>query len=261
MEAANNCDWLPTLVVGIATIIGLIGVAFITLWQTNRQIKNQNKQMHRPYLILSAYKFDECASVEHSREDVKQKENIIYTHEAFKRLKTKKIELYPCTYHITFTYNNKGVGPALNLCIYDVHSSQFIDNITDIYTWDNVKIKGLRSVYLSGDVLDENKIVSSFDYLLNVNSVVTEKSDLILFYSDLNQNIYSMLITIDTHTPIEIEKKKEKGDTSKYIICSSKVKMEITVFSEDSMKFRKRLSELGVNLNEIRKHYRSEIIN
>lgn len=238
-------DWLPTLIVGIATIIGLIGVALITRKQTDRQIENQNKQIHRPYIHIELADYDapnkkimnglKTIYVVCSRNFVTIKENMISDVELLK-------------YDLNLIAKNTTENIALSIWIYDCYNKKKIYAGGVECSWQTEQ-KPIEKAYFSPikilplDVF-ENHI--QVQYLKQVNEISNEQFDyamLMIFYTDMHGNIYKTLIRI------RFEVVEGQLYRPKYI-----------EYFERSKAFRQALMDCNVDEKKIEEEYYKDVL-
>jgi len=156
----------------VPSVVSAATIVFVVI-NTSRQIKNQNKESHRPYLrILDVNDSDEDSL--NSYLSVKDNEELNSEREPVKT----KIKII-----------NMGYGPSTNILLLG-----FAHTFTSRAGVDEKKKTGeLFSVLDVG--LSEDSIIK-VTLISNDNSTNTTY-DLMLFYTDLNKNIYSTMLLIE----------------------------------------------------------------
>jgi hypothetical protein len=169
-----NRDWIIPAI----AIIVQIAMIFFIVKNTNRQIKNQNKELHKPYIVVENFSTKLAESPPNN-----YNEYSIYN-------ALKKLNDYPSGINSIFEIKNVGYGLATNIMFYGI--SETIAHRLDIDKEDDVQY--FFTKYLSHDDVNNMEIMVS-PKQVDSNYLPTT-FNLMMFYSDLNFNIYSTLISI-----------------------------------------------------------------
>lgn len=195
----------------IGIIVSALAIVFIN-WNTSKQIRNQNdninkqinnknRESHRPYLLNDKVEKTTVTKlvdlVEKEKFDFAVMFGINELYKADEDEKEGKTDLIRCYIHSIFKIKNIGYGIAKYIWIESIDDKIEVSACNDkdsLVTSSNVKIEYVQE--------DEKPDIELKAYAkIKVEKTNSEEgwsySDhlyLLLFYSDLNNNIYSMLI-------------------------------------------------------------------
>jgi hypothetical protein len=167
-ETTKSIDWILPL---IAIVVQVVAIFFIVR-NTNKQIKNQNKESHRPYLRV--INFEEV------------EEEFMNSYLAVKNNEDTRNEVK--TIHGEVWIRNLGYGTATNIFLLGFDKTV----CTKAGIEEKVKTGETFSVLDLG--LSENKAIETS--LRSNNNSSDTTYDFMLFYTDLNKNIYSTMLLI-----------------------------------------------------------------
>ena len=253
-EAILDLQTLGVWFGGLGTFVAVIFV----VRNTNKQMGNQNKQMHRPYIIVNIPKrFDISEGIKYVKQihkiDLKGENefpvrNVVLSRNYAMKLRISKdisenneIEFTGLSLKLI----NKGNGIATNIWGYDLYSKEVINTYWDFEYQDKESDKFL-DVAMCFQGIDKNESTNA-DMILayNVKKQEHDKKpdkdeiDVIIVYTDILENIYMTLFSIEF----------------KYFFNSSKksydYKEAFFVYSSESKAFKDYLSVHNVSEKEI----------
>lgn len=200
---------LQTVGIWVGSLGTVAAIVFVVI-NTNRQIKNQNKESHRPYISIS------------SLSDITSHDPITYekTYNPYYEVKTYNIIknqiLDNINAKIVFTIKNMGYGIARDIRIYSLdsdkdsikHKFRQTESVSSVTMLDIINGKSKKILfdihyhckqYKHFGKVTNGKVKSVFDY----NS--RDYCNFVLFYSDLNDNIYSTVFSLsfNCHGPFQ----------------------------------------------------------
>jgi hypothetical protein len=173
----------------ILTIASIIVPVFATIYTGYIRIKNENKESHKPYLILG--EIEKIYNVNRFvyflaiiGEKFKKKSNATEIEELSKE---------ESNINISLALKNIGYGVASNIKFYDLNTASQIIGLQESSKTINQK------KFTTFDIPKDNeKKVQTCLITEKENDVVMEESHCILcIYQDLNENIYDFIIGID----------------------------------------------------------------
>ncbi len=236
----DSSNFTNDLGIWVGSIGTLVAIYFVVR-NTNKQIDNQNKQMHRPHI-------DICFS----EDDTKTEDDKGTTKFSYKLCSQSYIEnrrnnekaKKPCKYSLNIKATNVSSNLALNIWLYDcLNKSRMYATNTEV-SWATekkpiekdqfspIKILPSKSLERQIQVLYSEEIDEPFDY-----------SVLMFFYSDIYGNTYKTLISVR----FEVEEKQLYRP--KY--------ME---YFEGSKAFVHVLKDLNIEVNELDKEYYKKLL-
>lgn len=165
---SENLFWIVPSLISAATIV------FVVV-NTNKQIRNQNKESHRPYLKF--FDINDC------------NEDFFNSYIAVKNNEGKNTE--EKTVYTKIEIKNVGYGIATN-----IHLLGFANTV--------ISKAGIEEKRETGKLFSVLDIGSSEESIIKITLASNENStnttyDLMLFYTDLNKNIYSTMLLIEVN--------------------------------------------------------------
>lgn len=174
----------------LLTMMSIVIPVFATLYGVQGRIKNENKEKHKPYIILdsikSLTKLDEyryhLAAVGRNYREKYPNYNI------------NKIDNTDII-DVEFVLKNIGYGVASNLRFFDLLTGEMIYGAQSSNKEGNQKLFTTLDVASSEEKKVQCKIIS---YVENNKEIVTEDHiRLLCVYKDLNDNQYDVIISIN----------------------------------------------------------------
>ena len=163
-------------------------------WHTvNNRIKNENRENHKPYLALKKVSDIETIN-KYKYYLILIGKNYLQSHE---NIDLSKLQLSENDKDISVSLSieNIGYGVATNIKLYNLLTGTAIDGMQEKQENKNQKLFTTFDIASSFEKQVEARIVSS---ILDVDGVVVEDHNRILcVYKDLNNNIYSFIISIN----------------------------------------------------------------
>lgn len=240
-------SWLPRdgykfnfdSIIGASGILFSLGAIIGVIWSTNRQIKNQNKESHRPYIAITG-----LPDITKQEDKLLRKEyctcDKITTDKVIKNsvLKTTDGKRVLCISNIGYgvahdvkiisLYNNKdahykvfklAIDDALRDTI-DVPNGESVELLLDItYSVNKLKQVGKPKAGKAAYVYDYN----SKDFC-----------DFAICYRGLNENMYCTIVSI---------------------MIDYSGSFTYTYYSEKTVKFNKKLEEYNIKYDHIKQNY------
>lgn len=228
---------------GMVALIAILGVS----WNTNRQIENQNKQMHRPYLKMSTINFSKERLETTNYLDLWSKNStpirigVRITKGGFGNL--------PCIY-LDLKMENTGIGLATNIAFYNVYSKKFTSRVLG-YTLTQGTGVALRAGYYSSIRIKKDRDeVIKFKLTYNLEErfpdIFEDYASGILIYSDINNNIYKTIISYSINKNIKVNE------------C---INIDYTEHPSETIQFREFLSSKSIDENKVEKLYKEQFTN
>jgi len=212
-ETTKSIDWILPL---IAIVVQLIAIFFIVR-NTNNLIKNQNKEQHKPYLVVKSF-------------NTKLKDappNLYNEYSIYNS--SEKYEDYPGGINSILKIKNIGYGLATNIVLYGINET--IAHRIEIDEEDEVQYYSVK--HISPSKMHDWEIMVS-PKKENTTFLSTTFS-LMMFYSDVNLNIYSTLISI-----------------------TMPGRSKITFHPQNSRNFKILLKEYQINYKKLLRRYKNE---
>lgn len=193
----NMHDWfswlssvfIPLIIAGITTVVNV----WLVNKNTNKQIKNQNKETYRPRLKLK--KVEQCVSNLNVVNYIKSND---YIEKMSEKLK------FRCKFNITL--ENIGYGFAHDVKFFNLISGK---RCIKRQTHDSRESKkGFSTIDINKNGKDD--IIFHTDFYFDQNKEewfpTMDKCYILVVYNDLNQNSYTMLIDIQLINVLKEEK-------------------------------------------------------
>lgn len=166
---------------------------FATLFTVNSRIKNENKENHKPYLALK--KVIDINDIDRFRYYLTLTgRNYLNEHKDFDISNIKLLEDEK-DISVNLSIENIGYGVATNIRFYNLLTGTQIDGTQDLIEDKNQKLFTTFDIAANADKQVQARILSK---ILNVENIIVEEHNRILcVYQDLNNNIYSFIISIN----------------------------------------------------------------
>ncbi len=221
----------------IGSIGTLLAIYFLAI-NTNRQIENQNKQMHRPFLDIKVSETNQENNLDNAcylclttttAEDEDKEKSQVYSQNRFYDFKIKNI----------------GSGPAVNIYFYDCCLKKFMPKIESReYVAKAPLIKSRMSPNRIGCGAKTTETIDLHYRCDKKEDWGYDTAIIIIFYSDINGNIYITMMAISLEF--------EDG-----ILIAE----EYYEYYEESIKFSKMVEKRGLRISEIKKEYIEKLWN
>ena len=223
-------DYVMILYILLPSLSILISI-FIGLYTVNRRVENENKESHKPYLVvdqidpLKEFHMEYYFLTFFGRNYLEQHKEICKSH-IFE-------EDPEHTFFVALGLKNIGYGVASDIRFYNLLTGKEI-----IGTQKNIKSKN-QKLFTTFDIATEQRkeIPVKMFFLLEEDEVIKEDHNRILcIYKDLNDHIYDAIITINMKTQ----------NTFDYFI-----------YQRTSRSYKKWITENKKQYKKIQKEYRN----
>ena len=172
----------------ILTILSIIIPVFATIYTGYIRIRNENKEGHKPYLVLGEIeKINEVNRFMYFLAVMGDKLKKVSPEEA------EELSKLDSTIKISLSLQNIGYGVASNIKFYDLESAKQIIGLQE--SSKTMNQKKFTTFDISKD--DEKKVQSCLINGRNEDNVNPEDYCILCIYQDLNENIYDFIIGID----------------------------------------------------------------
>lgn len=174
-------------------VCSMIITVFATLYTVSGRIRNENKEKHKPYLILS--KINQLDKIDEYKyyltmigRNYQEKEGLI----TLKKIENLKKDNYLA---VSLVINNIGYGVASNIKFYDLLSGNSIYGTQSSIKEKNQKLFTTLDLAINAETQVQSKVIS----ILNTNDQIEEIDHcrILCIYQDLNGNIYDFIISIN----------------------------------------------------------------
>ncbi len=172
----------------ILTIATIVIPVFATIYTGYIRIKNENREEHKPYLVLGPIeklfhldRFSYFFIVRGQRYKDKTEEEIL------------KLSQRDSHLQISLDLKNIGYGVASNIKLYNLSTAQPILGVQE--SSENINQKRFTTFDIPKDM--EKKVQMCIFVDEEEGMVVPEQHCILCVYQDLNQNIYDFIIGID----------------------------------------------------------------
>lgn len=167
---------------------------YATIFTVNNRIKNENRENHKPYLVLKRVSDIETIN-KYKYYLILIGRNYLLSHNNVDLSKLQLLE-NDKDISVSLSIENIGYGVATNIKLYNLLTGKAIDGMQEISENKNQKLFTTFDIASSFEKQVEARIVSTI--LNNDDGVVVEDHNRILcVYKDLNNNIYSFIISIN----------------------------------------------------------------
>lgn len=167
---------------------------YATIFTVNNRIKNENRENHKPYLVLKKVSDIETIN-KYKYYLILIGRNYLLSHDNVDLSKLQLLE-NDKDISVSLSIENIGYGVATNIKLYNLLTGKAIDGMQEISENKNQKLFTTFDIASSFEKQVEARIVSTI--LNNDDGVVVEDHNRILcVYKDLNNNIYSFIISIN----------------------------------------------------------------
>lgn len=171
--------------------LGLSILSLLAIWLTTaKQIKNQNKQLFRPYLDIEDFNLK-------SNEQKTGQKGILYFENYIKESKNNTISPAngtSCLVGLSMTIRNLGSGMARKIEMFNKSNHEKI--IYSIEKRQGENSKYINKSNLRTSVFKEEIFKIYVEYIRDEESEISDKATIILYYEDINGNLYSMEILL-----------------------------------------------------------------
>lgn len=226
----------------LVTLLGIILGVISVMWSTNKQIKNQNKENNKPYVIIQSSK-EELVFIESSNIN-----KINHAKEIGEAIAKKSIHVKKQAENYGFDENhyevkiklqlkNIGYGTAYNLQLQDVDDKLLIGGFSLARPYEKQSY-ALKKYLEKDDDCESIITICGSGINTNVGLDTADKIYISLIFTDLNSNIYLNLIEI-------------------MLFQSGEVFIES--FSYESYEFRYIVKQLNIDYKKLLKRYRKSI--
>lgn len=166
---------------------------YATIFTVNNRIKNENKENHKPYLALK--RVDDIDTIDKYRYYlILIGRNYLDIHSQFDINNVKLLENEK-DIAVNLLIENIGYGVATNIRFYNLLTGNPIDGAQEINENKNQKLFTTFDIASSAEKKVQARILSA---ILNQDGMNIEEHNRILcIYKDLNNNIYSFIISIN----------------------------------------------------------------
>ncbi|MDD2377509.1 MAG: hypothetical protein PHD10_00060 [Bacilli bacterium] len=218
--------WLNILL----PILSIFIPVFATVYTVNNRIKNENRENHKPYLILN--KIEAINSID------KFKYHLTPIGKNYqKSFPETNVDITETSndINVNLIINNIGYGVASNIKFYDLYTGEQVHG-----TQASNKEKNQRLFTTFDIASNDTKNIQAriINLVEEIDGVIIEDHNRILcIYKDLNDNIYNFIISIHI---------KSKGyyDFSAYQQSSSSYKRLIKEHKKDYREIRRKYTNL-----------------
>lgn len=167
---------------------------YATIFTVNNRIKNENRENHKPYLVLKRVSDIETIN-KYKYYLILIGRNYLLSHNNVDLSKLQLLE-NDKDISVSLSIENIGYGVATNIKLYNLLTGKAIDGMQEISENKNQKLFTTFDIASSFEKQVEARVVSTI--LNNDDGVIVEDHNRILcVYKDLNNNIYSFIISIN----------------------------------------------------------------
>lgn len=166
---------------------------YATIFTVNNRIKNENRENHKPYLALK--KVSDCDLIDKFRYYlILLGRNYLSTNGDI-NLNNVKLKENEKDIAVNLLIENIGYGVATNIRFYNLLTGKPIDGTQENSENRNQKLFTTFDIAANYEKQVQARIISS---IINDNNIAIEDHNRILcIYKDLNNNIYSFIISIN----------------------------------------------------------------
>lgn len=166
---------------------------YATIFTVNSRIKNENRENHKPYLVLK--KVSDIATIDKYKYYlILMGRNYLSSHNNIDLSQLKLLE-NDKDISVNLSIENIGYGVATNIKLYNLLTGKAIDGMQVMSENKNQKLFTTFDIASSSEKQVQARILSS---ILNQDDIIVEDHNRILcVYKDLNNNIYSFIISIN----------------------------------------------------------------
>lgn len=213
------------------TIAAVVYVAINANNQTAKQIKNQNKQMHRPYLMI------EKTAIGNTKYEFEIKPKNYYINLRINKESGEK----PHKVGRSFEIKNWGKGVATKILLYNYYDGKW-------GTRTNIRQKNIEAYDLKSykftyiDPIDPVEGVRKIKFNIDYTKSPLEYVYIFILYSDIHNNIYKVLFEIKVDEKQDITYRQYEDDRKSYEIA-------ISEFNKNEKRLIEAYDEYALNLN------------
>lgn len=172
----------------ILTILSILIPVYATIYTGHIRIRNENKEGHKPYLVLGAI------------EKITDVNRFVYflaiLSDKIKKVSPDEVEELSkknTNVNVSLALKNIGYGVASNIKFYDLETSKPIIGLQE--TSKTMNQKKFTTFDIQKD--REKKVQTCLINDDNENEIKEESYCILCIYQDLNENIYDFIIGID----------------------------------------------------------------
>lgn len=174
-------------------VCSMVITVFATLYTVSGRIKNENKEKHKPYLILS--KINHLQAIDEYKyyltiigRNYQEKEGLI----TLQKLENLKKNNY---LSISLVLNNIGYGVASNIKFYDLLTGEHIYGAQSSTKEKNQKLFTTFDIAMNNEKQVQAKVISVVKNNEQIEEI--DHCRMLCVYQDLNGNVYDFIISIN----------------------------------------------------------------
>ncbi len=166
---------------------------YATIFTVNNRIRNENKENHKPYLVLK--KVSDIDTIDKYKYYLMLiGKNYLLSHNNID-LSQLKLSENDKDISVNLAIENIGYGVATNIKLYNLLTGKVIDGMQELSENKNQKLFTTFDIASSFEKQVQARIVSSI--LSQDDMVIEDHNRILCVYKDLNNNIYSFIISIN----------------------------------------------------------------
>lgn len=174
-------------------VCSMMITVFATLYTVSGRIKNENKEKHKPYLVLN--KINQLEKIDEYKyhltiigRNYQEKEGLI----TLKKLENLQKENY---LSIQLVLSNIGYGVASNIKFYDLLTGNLIYGAQSSTKEKNQKLFTTLDIARNDEQEIQAKVISTIKNVEEIEEI--DHCRILCVYQDLNGNIYDLIISIN----------------------------------------------------------------
>ena len=161
----------------LVPIASMLITVFATVYTVSKRVENENKEKHKPYIILNNIEY------------LKQLDEFKY----YYRLKGKNVGEDKQKLNVLLLLENIGYGVASNIKFYNLITSEEIKGTQTLTNEKNQKLFTTFDIAIS----QQKKVQFQIENTIKNNK---DECKILCVYQDLNGNTYDFIINIDIKT-------------------------------------------------------------
>ena len=161
----------------LVPIASMLITVFATVYTVSKRVENENKEKHKPYIILNNIEY------------LKQLDEFKY----YYRLKGKNVGEDKQKLNVLLLLENIGYGVASNIKFYNLITSEEIKGTPTLTNEKNQKLFTTFDIAIS----QQKKVQFQIENTIKNNK---DECKILCVYQDLNGNTYDFIINIDIKT-------------------------------------------------------------
>lgn len=177
-------------------VVSMIITVFATLYTVSGRIKNENKEKHKPYLILS--KINQLDNIDEYKyhltvigRNYQEKEGLVTLQKIEKLKKDNYLS-------VMLVLNNIGYGVASNIKFYDLLTGNLIYGSQASTKEKNQKLFTTFDIARNDEKQIQSKVISTIKNNEEIEEI--DHCRMLCIYQDLNGNVYDFIISINVKT-------------------------------------------------------------